>query len=336
MANVVVEKNRYTVESLYQWDINQTLIISGLSLPSVPEIHFTNDAMDRAIVRQSTMDAAGVVSVDVPNSLLQKPYKIKAYVCIYEGDEFRSLYEIVIPVKARNKPNDYTFVDNVGEVYSFNALENKVENALLISSQQYAEALANLNEAKAKYEAAISNYESLAAAYEESLAEFEATVTRLEASVGNAEASATNAATAASEAQTAANNAETAANNAATSAANATTVADEAKAAAEAAQTTADGKAPKSHASTATTYGAGTGSNYGHVKLSDSTSSTSGASAGIAATPAAVKSAYDLANKALPKAGGTLTGNLILTENVHYGTSLPSTATKGRIFFLKA
>lgn len=55
------------------------------------------------------------------------------------------------------------------------------------------------------------------------------------------------------------------------------------------------GKAPTAHASNATTYGIGTSSNYGHVKLSDSTSSTSAASAGIAASPAAVKAAYDLA-----------------------------------------
>lgn len=51
---------------------------------------------------------------------------------------------------------------------------------------------------------------------------------------------------------------------------------------------------PVNHASTATTYGVGTSSNYGHVKLSDSTSSTSSTSDGIAATPAAVKAAYDL------------------------------------------
>lgn len=53
------------------------------------------------------------------------------------------------------------------------------------------------------------------------------------------------------------------------------------------------GGAPTSHATSSTTYGAGTSSNYGHVKLSDSISSTSGASSGIAATPSAVKSAYD-------------------------------------------
>lgn len=52
-------------------------------------------------------------------------------------------------------------------------------------------------------------------------------------------------------------------------------------------------KAPTSHASTATTYGTGTDTNYGHVKLSDSTSSTSGVASGTAATPAAVKAVKD-------------------------------------------
>lgn len=60
-------------------------------------------------------------------------------------------------------------------------------------------------------------------------------------------------------------------------------------------------RAPNNHATTATTYGVGNASNYGHVKLSDSTSSTSSTSDGIAATPAAVKAAYDKANNAVPK-----------------------------------
>ena len=45
---------------------------------------------------------------------------------------------------------------------------------------------------------------------------------------------------------------------------------------------------PTSHASTRTTYGVGNSSNYGHVKWFDSTTSTSGVSTGIAATPKAV------------------------------------------------
>jgi hypothetical protein len=54
---------------------------------------------------------------------------------------------------------------------------------------------------------------------------------------------------------------------------------------------------------------AGTTSVVGVVQLTDSTSSTSTTTA---ATPSSVKSAYDLANAALPTAGGTLTGNLTL------------------------
>lgn len=72
----------------------------------------------------------------------------------------------------------------------------------------------------------------------------------------------------------------------------------------------ANSKAPISHASSATTYGVGTENNYGHVKLSDSTTSTSGTSGGIAATPAAVKAAYDLANGKVSKSGDTMIGDL--------------------------
>ncbi len=46
----------------------------------------------------------------------------------------------------------------------------------------------------------------------------------------------------------------------------------------------------------------------GIVQLSDSTSTTSSV---LAATPTAVKTAYDLANAALPKAGGTITGEVL-------------------------
>lgn len=48
-----------------------------------------------------------------------------------------------------------------------------------------------------------------------------------------------------------------------------------------------------------------TNSVLGHVKLSDSTSSTSASTAGVAATPKAVKAAYDLANSNTEKLGTT-------------------------------
>lgn len=65
---------------------------------------------------------------------------------------------------------------------------------------------------------------------------------------------------------------------------------------------------PTNHASSATTYGTGSSGNYGHVKLSASTSSTSAESGGIAATPSAVKTAYDLADTANDTANTALSG----------------------------
>jgi trimeric autotransporter adhesin len=57
------------------------------------------------------------------------------------------------------------------------------------------------------------------------------------------------------------------------------------------------------------TVSGATTSAVGVVQLSDSTSTTSST---LAATPTAVKSAYDLANAALPEAGGTITGQLLI------------------------
>ena len=62
------------------------------------------------------------------------------------------------------------------------------------------------------------------------------------------------------------------------------------------AMTKLDDTPPKVHSSTSTTYGKGTSSNYGHVKLSDATDGTAAAdSDGTAATPKAVKDALDAA-----------------------------------------
>lgn len=83
-----------------------------------------------------------------------------------------------------------------------------------------------------------------------------------------------------------------------TTAQDALVAAQDAQSNASSALTEAQSKAPKAHASTQTTYGKGTSTNYGHVKLSDSILSTSRTDGGTAATPYAVKLAYDLANRA--------------------------------------
>lgn len=120
--------NSYVTDSVYQWDINHDLVISGLNLSVAPEIHFTNANMDRAIVRQSELNA-GIVTVRIPNSLLQEAITAKAYVGVYEGDTFKVIETIEIPVIAKARPSDYAIEDSDEEIYSFNKLENEIANA---------------------------------------------------------------------------------------------------------------------------------------------------------------------------------------------------------------
>ncbi len=78
-------------------------------------------------------------------------------------------------------------------------------------------------------------------------------------------------------------------------------------------------RTPIAHASAATTYGVGNASNYGHVKLSDTYTSSVGASASaIGASQAALYNAYDVLNKKfggyLSLTGGTLSGDIYLAN----------------------
>lgn len=73
-------------------------------------------------------------------------------------------------------------------------------------------------------------------------------------------------------------------------------------------------KAPQNHASTGTTYGVGDATNYGHLKLSDSVSSSNSTGNGCAATPKATKTAYDKAVEAYELADGKLDANFVSND----------------------
>lgn len=117
----------YVTDSLYQWDLNQQLRVSGLNLATAPEVHFSNANMARAIVRQAEL-VGGVVVVDIPNSLLQYSLRIFAHIGIYEGETFKTVEVVAIPVIPRARPEDYQLEDTDEELYSFKALENQIAN----------------------------------------------------------------------------------------------------------------------------------------------------------------------------------------------------------------
>ena len=98
--------------------------------------------------------------------------------------------------------------------------------------------------------------------------------------------------------------------------------AESAASAAEEAMEEAQKKADKNHASSETTYGVGTGTLYGHVKLSDSASDNN-VSNGIAATPKAVKTA--VADHADDAANASTLGHVKLSD----ATNSDNDASKG-------
>ncbi len=144
MLNVCFNSyGKYTVNYLYQWDKNQIIEITGLNLSKVPEIHFANKTMDKAIARQATM-SDGVIQANIPNSLLQAPFSVIAYVGIYEGEQFKTIETIKIPIVPRVRPTDYVLEKTDDEVYSFDALENALAN--MVTQQNFDRTVASLAE----------------------------------------------------------------------------------------------------------------------------------------------------------------------------------------------
>ena len=122
----------YKTDSLYQWDINQQLTVNGLNISVAPEVHFVNSSMDKAIVRQARLKNH-IITVDIPNSLLQSPLKIEAYIGIYENDTFKVIELIEIPIIPKAKPADYQLENNDVEVYSFESLKNSIANMVKLA-----------------------------------------------------------------------------------------------------------------------------------------------------------------------------------------------------------
>lgn len=93
-------------------------------------------------------------------------------------------------------------------------------------------------------------------------------------------------------------------------------------------------RAQTNHASTATTYGAGNGTNYGHVKLSDATDGTAAASSGgTAATPKAVSDALAAAKS---YADGKVSGLYKYKGSVATYANLPSSPATGDVYNVEA
>lgn len=117
-----LDSNGDIVTSLTQWDTNQSLIIEDSDFDIAPIFHFCNKNSERALGVKSVLKD-GVITVDVPNTLLREPYTITAYVYLYKGtnnekeQSGKTVDVIRIPVRPKPQPTDFEYVDNINVVY---------------------------------------------------------------------------------------------------------------------------------------------------------------------------------------------------------------------------
>ena len=115
---------KITTDSLYQWDTNQTLEITGSNLTTAPTIHFGNKAHDDALVVQSEI-VDGVIRVTIPNTMVAEPYPVYAFLVILDGEVANTKQVFEIPVIPRPRPHYYEYADNQG-VVNYELLSDRI------------------------------------------------------------------------------------------------------------------------------------------------------------------------------------------------------------------
>lgn len=95
-----------TAYGLVQWDYGQTLKITGVEVAETPEVHFAVNRKDAEIVVGNIAD--GAIEAKIPDNLLEEGEEIKAYLYIADPDSGKTVRKVLLPVKRREKPGDYT------------------------------------------------------------------------------------------------------------------------------------------------------------------------------------------------------------------------------------
>lgn len=125
MSNICISNSDMEpISSYYQWDIDQVIIISGLKVSGSITVHFCNVNSKNSIVVTPTV-AGDVISVKVPNILLQNPEAIIIYVHRTDASTgSRTIYMSRIAVVPKAKPDDYIYTET--EVLQYSALDERI------------------------------------------------------------------------------------------------------------------------------------------------------------------------------------------------------------------
>lgn len=102
-----------TAPPLYQWDYGQVLRVQGLKLPGATEVHFAYKGLAEAERRIGTVKD-NVLSVTIPDSMLEQSETVYAYVYVSDSNEGKTEYRVSVPMIARQKPEAWERPEDKG------------------------------------------------------------------------------------------------------------------------------------------------------------------------------------------------------------------------------
>lgn len=151
--------------NLWQYDYNQILQISGLSLPATVEIHFSlTEKSGKAETRVATTEN-GITQVQIPNELLRNDgksgnYSIFAFIYVVDEDSGNTEYEIILHVDSRPAPGKIG--EDPDESHILDEAVNAVNAAADRAETAEAEARSAADSATAAAESARKSAEAVA------------------------------------------------------------------------------------------------------------------------------------------------------------------------------
>ena len=110
------DKYGRVIEKIVQWDVGQSISISGYDLtPYAPQIHFANANSEKAKVVEPIF-SGGLLSCLIPNSLARESLPIIMYFYDAQDKTGKTNTIIKIPITPRPIPEDVMYTDDVGVI----------------------------------------------------------------------------------------------------------------------------------------------------------------------------------------------------------------------------
>lgn len=156
IGSYLLDENGNIVKNLYQWDVNQKLIIETHDITIAPKIHFCNKNSEKALVVKSTLSDNKIIA-NIPNILLQEPYNVIAYIYLENNGSGKTVRTIEITLRKRVKPDNYEYVDNVEVVYLADLIRSveSLKNQIITDKENGVFNGAKGNDGKSAYESAL-------------------------------------------------------------------------------------------------------------------------------------------------------------------------------------